>query len=193
MKKMISKAPLLASAALVVLLSACNEPAKPATDFSVEAEHANTAAGPKAIEGTAPVELPLDERKLSVTAVRECNLERANGKVFSGQPLEVSKGAAVILSGWVASADQKNVPATVDLRFVNTVDNRAWKTSTQTGGAREDVKKLLGGEAGFANPGYSVVLNASSMPTGTYRVYAVFREGEILKSCDNGRSITVID
>lgn len=180
----------LLSLATLSLLAACNDHSNPNVDFSPPANSSTAPAAAAAPTGTRPTELTLQERKLPLTSVRDCNLERANGKVFSGTPMTVARDASVVLSGWVADVQGGNVPATLDVRLVGNTDNRAWKAQAHTGGRRDDVKALLGGNAAFASPGFSVTLDASALPPGSYRAYVVFDGGAGMKSCDNGRAIT---
>lgn len=124
--------------------------------------------------------------------MRECNLERIDGRLFSATPIDVTKSDAIILSGWIASAETQDVPPEVSIRLVSITDNRAWSVSGKTGDSREDVRTLLGGDAAYAGAGFSVVLDPASMPADTYRLFAVFSAGGSLKSCDNGRSIRIL-
>lgn len=182
-------------AALITLgLAACSEPDRPANP---QAPTTPAAAGasvpqPAAPVGVAPTEIQLDERKLPLKPAKRCNLERANGTVFSGTPIEVSKSVPVLkFSGWVANSDSSSIPTDAHIRMVSIDDNRAWKVPFKTGGSRDDVVKLLGGDTAFANAGYSVNVDISNLPTGTYRLYAVFQEAGSLQACDNGRSVAV--
>ena len=179
----------LLSLAVASLLSACDDGSRPAVDFSPTPASSPAPAAPRI--GNRPAELSLQERRLPLTSVRECNLERANGTVFTGTPLPVARSASLVLSGWVVDAQRNSVPATVDVRLVGNTDNRAWKAQAHTGGRRDDVMKLLGGNAAYASPGFSVTLDPSALPPGTYRAYVVFDGGSGGKSCDNGRAITI--
>jgi len=172
------------------LLSACNEHSNPSVDFSPPPGATTANANPVRI-GERPAELSLAERRQPLTPVRDCNLERVNGTVFSGSPVTVARDASVVLSGWVADVQGGNVPATLDLRLVGSADNRAWKVQAHAGGRRDDVKALLGGNAAYASPAFAVTLDPSALPPGTYRAYVVFASGSEMKSCDNGRSIAL--
>lgn len=169
------------------LLVACNEPSKQ-TDFSPEADRSGDAPG---TAGIAASELVYDQRKVPLVAGGKCNLERANGKLFAGTPLEVPKGSLLTYVGWVANTDAMSIPASVDLRFV-AGDSRVWKATVQPGLARADVAALLGGDPAYAKPGFSATINIGSMPAGAYRSYIVFQDGEVLRSCDNGRAISIV-
>lgn len=177
------------SLAVSSLLAACNNGSRPAADFSAAPASVKAPATPRI--GDRPTELSLQERKLPLTSVRECNLERVNGKVFTGTPVAVARGASVVLSGWVVDAQRTSVPATLAVRLVGMTDNRAWKAEAHTGARRDDVKTLLGGNAAYASPGFAVTLDPSALPPGTYRAYVVFDGGSGTKSCDNGRGITI--
>ena len=189
--------PSVASVLSAALLAGCSEPQQPVPAGAPEESSPQVAAHTQAamdsaFAGIAPTELNIDERRLGLTPDKACNLERANGTVFSGTPVEVSKSApGLSLSGWVANKDQRTVPAAVDLRLISIDDNRAWKVGLKTGGKRDDVVALLGGDQAFANAGYSVSMTIAPLPVGTYRLYSVFGEAGALKVCDNGRSIVV--
>lgn len=172
------------------LLSACNDNSNPAVDFAPPAGSTSANANAPRI-GNRPAELSLEERRQPLTPVRECNLERVNGTVFAGAPVTVARNASVVLSGWVADVQGGNVPATLDVRLVGSADNRAWKVQAHTGGRRDDVKALLGGNAAYASPGFAVTLDPSALPPGSYRTYVVFAADSGAKSCDNGRALTL--
>jgi hypothetical protein len=172
-------------------LAACKEP-QSTVDFSPRPGEAGTVAQPGS-GGLVPAasEMSYAERQRPLAAGGKCNLERVNGAIFGGAPAVVSKAAPVALTGWIADIDAKTVPATIQLRFVATSDQRNWKANAATGEARNDVQALLGGDAAFAKTGYSAELDLAALPTGTYRVYAVFAQGQALRVCDNGRAIDV--
>ena len=175
--------------ALSALLAGCDDSSRTAADFSPIP--ASTSAPVAGHIGDRPTELSLRERRLPLTSVRECNLERVNGKIFTGTPVTVERSASVVLSGWVVDAARTTVPADLAVRLVGMSDNRAWKVSAHTGGRREDVRKLLGGNAAYANAGFAATLDPSALPPGTYRAYVVFDGGSGTRSCDNGRGITI--
>lgn len=177
-----------------VLLSGCSEPSQPAAVTEPTSGKEALTAPPTTNDLIVPAELSQDERRLPMVAVTSCNLERVNKIVFSGTPLEVSKAnGPARVSGWVADQGARTVPASGDLRMVGVQDNRAWKFGVRTGGNRDDVVKLLGGEAVYANAGYGGTVDFSDMPSGSYRMYAVFTGSDGLKVCDNGRSITLTE
>lgn len=169
------------SLATLTLLAACDDGSKPAANLPA----------PAAATTIRPTELSMKERDMPLNAVHECNLERVNGKAFTGAPATVARSGNVVLSGWVADAARGSVPATVELRMVDKSDNRTWKAAGRTGGARADVKALLGGDAALAKAGFAVTLDPSTLPPGTYRAYLVFDGDAGAKSCDNGRTITI--
>lgn len=181
----------------VLLLSAmmfgCTEPGKPPANPSPDApkpadpQAATSAAAPDSL---TPVEVPLEERRMTLVPEKNCNLERANTKVFTGIPIDVSKGSGpMLVSGWVANGQSASVPAQAELRLVSGTDSRAWKVSVKTGGKRDDVVKLLGGDSGYAGTGFVATVSVANLPVGQYRMYAVYTEAGSLKVCDNGRSI----
>jgi hypothetical protein len=182
----------LGTAILCLTLTSCKDLSSPVIDFSPLVEPSRQPAQDVKIGDAAPVEIALAERKLPLVAIRECNLERIDGQLFSTLPVDVAKSGSVTFSGWIASTEAKNVPGILQIRLVNVTDNRAWAIAGNTGQSREDVRKLLGGHGGYAGAGFSLKLDALSMPMGTYRLFTVFEEGNSLKSCDNGRSIRIL-
>ena len=185
----------------ILLLSAgmfgCTEPGKPAVNPSPDAPR---PAEPQAVaadlgpSSVAPVELSLEERRAILVPSKNCNLERANSKVFTGTPIDVSKASGqVTVSGWIANTQTASVPTQAQLRLVSSNDNRAWKADLTTGGKREDVVKLLGGDPGYSGSGFVSSVSVSNLPLGTYRMYLVSSEGDVLRVCDNGRSIAFND
>lgn len=178
---------------LAGVLSGCSEPKQPESSAAPAATTAS-ADGVQAAPGVAPVELNIDERRVPLSAAKACNLERADGVLFSAQPIEVSKAttSTMRLTGWLANVEQRTVPGLAELRLTST-DKRVWRVAIETGGKRDDVMALLGGDAAFANPGFSATVNIGSLPVNSYRVYLVFAEGEAFRSCDNGRAIVIKD
>jgi hypothetical protein len=174
--------------AIIAALAACNDDSREAADFSPGTQE--TPAPPAEPAGTAPAELSQEERSLPLVAGGECNLERLDGERFAGEPMK-APAATVNLSGWLADTRSRQIPQSFELRMVEAQSNRAWKVQGQTGTEREDVQALLGGEPGFAHAGYSVAVDTSALPQGTYRMYVVFDGGSGLVSCDNGRSLVV--
>lgn len=170
-------------------LSACKEPQPPA-DFTPEPGQAAMTAGSDPLVD-APVELTYDERRVALVPGLRCNLERVNGTRFEGKPITVSKSGMVRFAGWMADADAKQVPPEFDLRLVNTANQRVWKATARTGGARSDVQTLLGGDAAFAATGYALELDPTQLPDGTYRLYSVLQKDGKAFVCDNGRAVTV--
>ena len=176
------------------MLFGCTEPGKPPVNSSPDAPRPADpqAAAPAPTDSLAPVEVPLEERRAKLLPEKNCNLERADNKVFTGAPIEVSKASGQVrVSGWLANGQTAAVPAEAELRLVSGADNRAWKVAIKTGGKRDDVVKLLGGDPGYASSGFVVTVSVSSLPMGPYRMYTVFNESGSLKACDNGRSILI--
>jgi len=173
--------------ATALLLCACKEPSKPA-DFAAEPDQAAIKAAP---QGVAPVEVLAEEAKQPLAPVKECNLERANGQTFGAQPVAVAADATITLTGWLADAAARRAPGTFEVRMVHQGESHNFKVPAKTGGARPDVRTLLGGDAGFSSTGYSLAINPSALPTGPYRLYVVFQGADGLKVCDNGRAIEI--
>lgn len=180
---------------LVCVLTACSEPADKQVDFSVPADQNAASSAPADYpSGTVlPAQISYEDRRVPLVATKECNLERANGVVFAGEPITASRAGPLRLSGWVADTEQNIIPATADLRFTGTADNRAWKVAIQPGSKRDDVVALLGGNTAFANSGYGVEVDVRGLPAGSYRMFVVYSAGSGRKSCDNGRSIVITD
>ena len=190
--RMVSAKRWLGVAVLGFALPACGNFSSPVIDFSPVVEQSGQPTHEPKTGDSAPVEIALAERKRPLVAIRECNLERIDGQLFSALPVEVAKSDSVTLSGWIASTEAKSVPGILQIRLVNVTDNRAWAIAGDTGQSRDDVRKLLGGDGAYAGAGFSLKLDASSIPEGTYRLFTVFEEGDSLKSCDNGRSIRIL-
>lgn len=179
---------LLAPVALLTMLAACNDASHDATDFSPEDKQVATQP---ATGGSVPTELSQQERSLALSPVSECNLERLDGERFAGVPIKVQPTDTMNLVGWVADSTSQTVPESFELRMIGVDSNRAWKVQGHTGDARQDVQELLGGAAGYANPGFSVEVTPAPLPHDTYRMYVVFPGTSGLLSCDNGRSVTI--
>lgn len=172
-------------------LAACKEP-QPTADFSPDPAQAatNAAAADGGLAGT-PTELTFDERRAAMQAGGRCNLEYVNGTKFVGQPVNVSKGAPMQLAGWIADVDAKSVPASFDLRLVNTGDQRTWRIAATAGETRADVQAMLGGDAALSATGFMLESDLAALPDGAYRAYLVFAKNGALVACDNGRALVV--
>lgn len=186
-----------ASALLVTaLLTGCNDKA-PATDEtpSAPAAAASTVTTPPpavVVDPTLPVELSLTERRAVTTPAKTCNIETVGGNKFTAGTVEVQKGApAVQVNGWLADADQHNVPATAYLQLDSADKAHGWRVAFKTGVKRNDVIKNMGGDAAYASAGYSALANLGSLPSGSYHTFIVFGDVGALKACDNGRTISV--
>ncbi len=177
---------------LSTMMFGCTEPGKPPANPSPDAPRSADpqAMASAATDSLAPVEVPLEERRATLVPEKNCNLERADNKVFTGAPIAVSKASGQVrVSGWLANGQTASVPAQAELRLVSSTGNRAWKASLNTGGKRDDVVKLLGGDPGYAGSGFVASVSVSNLPADQYRMYMVFNEGGSFKVCDNGRSI----
>ena len=144
-----------------------------------------------AFGATAPNELTYDQRRERLLPAQDCNLERANGAVFNGSPVQLRAGETLQLSGWVADKASGVVPGEASLRMVRPEDSRAWTVAIEPASERSDVQALLGGDAAFAASGFSVVIDTSGLPAGKYRVYTVYQREGNLMSCDNGRAFAI--
>lgn len=177
------------------LLFGCTEPGKPPANPSPDAPRPadpQTVAPAAGTDALVPVEVLLEERRATLLPEKNCNLERTDNKVFTGTPIEVSKASGQVrVSGWVANGQSASVPAQAELRLISGADSRAWKVGFNTGGKRDDVVKLLGGDPGYSGSGFVATVSVSNLPAGQYRMYMVFNEGGSLKVCDNGRSMLV--
>src|SRR5690606_34329404 len=156
----------VSTAMLVCVLTACSEPTDKQVDFSVPAgQNAASSASADYPGGTVlPAQVSYEDRRVPLVATKECNLERANGVVFAGEPISASRAEPLRLSGWVADTERNIVPEAADLRFTGIADNRAWKVAIQPGSKREDVVALLGGNIAFANSGYGVEVDVRGLP-----------------------------
>ena len=91
----------------------------------------------------------------------------------------------------MADRELGSIPGEAELRLISATDNRAWEAKVSPALPRADVQKLLGGNVAYANPGYSVTLDVSGLPSGRYRLYTVFPSSDELRACDNGRVISI--
>ena len=186
----------LSTASIMILaLAGCTEPEKttPVTDGTQQKPGEELAdSREEGFGAEAPLELSLDERRIKLTASKNCNLERVNSTLFAGTPIEVSKVPAIMkLTGWVANDSAASVPREAALRLIGAGSNRAWKVAVQTGGQRDDVVKLLGNDPGYAGAGYAVTVDVGQMPADTYRIYTVFGPADDMRVCDNGRAVVI--
>lgn len=179
-----------------VLLLGCSEPSappvNPPTNDPIHERAQPADAGISDTAAMSPAELTAAERNIPLLPGKDCNLERVNDEVFAGIPIKVPAGSTqVSVSGWLADTESANIPERAQLRLVSDQDHRAWKVDFNTGRKREDVLKLLGGNPSYSGAGFMVPLSVANLPTGTYRVYTVFKADDNLKVCDNGRSIAL--
>ncbi|KGQ20804.1 hypothetical protein LF41_11 [Lysobacter dokdonensis DS-58] len=181
-----TRSPLLLSIPLCVLaLGACKPTDKP-VDF--------TPTGPQAGKVERAGLLQPSALLPSQSAIQgsggRCNIERIDPGTFGPTPLPISKAKPVRVVGWFADTELKVVPATVELRLVD--DQHAWKIAVTPNLPRSDVQGVLGGDTAYAATGYAAVVDFSTVPDGTYRLFTVFtRQRQASFACDNGRQVTI--
>ena len=174
-------------AALVLACGACREPNAP-VDVA-----AAPAATPAAVAegGSASAAAPVASAYAAQTAFvadTMCNVEFLGDQAFGASPLVLSAPAQ--LRGWLGDG-QGATPASVELRFANADDAVHAQLPVRLGEPRDDVVSSFPGKPGLANSGFSVAMDPSVLPTGTWHVYLVYTGNGTPKACDNGRSITV--
>lgn len=193
MKTVAMKVPTILYFVMIGLLAGCQKP----PETSVRPDTGTAAKPmPATVEnfGVSPTQLGDAERSLKLVPITTCNLERLDGVAFTVEPTQISRTSDQIrLSGWLANADQQTVPPAAQIRLNNTETHSVWRVGVETGGKRDDVMTLLGGNPAFATPGFSVVINTQDLPAGRYRAYIVFPEGNVTKVCDNGRTLNLQD
>lgn len=176
------KSLLLAPAALALLLSACTEPQAPApveqSPASVQPEPAESApALPKA----NALDAAAKEQPLVVAG--ECNIESAAGQLFTGTSLPVDDKSKLKITGWLKPGADGAAIAEPALRIESADKSQIWQHPVRLSVARDDVA-VNGAAAGF-----ELDVDASDIPTGNYHLYLVFKGGQGLGSCDNGRYV----
>ena len=175
----------------LLLLAACSEPNPPAQADDAAAAPAASNPATDAAFGSVPlVELTYDQRREPLLPAKDCNLERADGAVFTGEPARIAAGSALQLSGWVADRAAGTVPKEAYVRLVG-ADSRVWRVAVQPQLKRADVQALLGGDDAFASAGYSATLDTARLPAGNYRMYTVYQGTGGLMACDNGRALVI--
>ena len=174
-------------AVLVLACGACREPNVPVDGAAAP------AATPAAVAGgaSAPAAAPVASAYAAETpfaADTLCNIEFLGDQAFGSPALVLSEPAQ--LRGWLGDG-QGGTPASVELRFANADDFVQAQLPVRLGEPRDDVVSAFPGKSGLANSGFSIAMDPSVLPAGTWHVYLVYTGNGTPKACDNGRTITV--
>lgn len=179
MKRM---SPLLAPAALALLLSACTEP-----QTTAPAEQAPAAAQPEPAESASALPraalLDAAAKDQPLVVAGECKIESAAEQAFTGTSLPVDDKTKLKVTGWLKPGADGAVIAEPALRIESADKSQVWQHPIQLSIARDDVA------ANGAAAGFELVVDASDVPAGDYHLYLVFKSGQGLGSCDNGRYV----
>lgn len=186
-----SRRALVTALAAACVLTACKEPSPP-IDFAPMPAANVTIYGLPVPTDKSPVEMGVAERTVPLRKGGPCNFERIGTTPVGVQPFALSKANPAVVEGWIVDTEAKNVPRNVHLRFVlMNGTGQTWKSPVAANLEREDVQKLVGGDARYRMSGYSTQIDFATLPDGLYRTYAVFVRNDVLFVCDNGRAITL--
>ncbi len=182
---------LMASGLTALVLTACSPPdgenaAPPAQPAATDAAATETAPAAEEAKPALPTPTLLDAARTaeSIVVAGKCNIESADGRMFSAEPLVIENKASAKVTGWLLANEQGAAPAEPVLRIESSDKSQVWQLPLQLVIARDD----LGGSAG-ATPGFEAAFDASTIPAGRYHLYLAFRGESALMACDNGRHV----
>lgn len=174
--------PLLAPAALVLLLSACTEPqtAAPVEQSPATAQPEPTESAP-VLPKPALLDAAAKDQPLVVAG--ECNIESVAGQGFANASLTVDDKSKLKVTGWLKSGADGAAIAEPALRIESADKSQIWQHPIQLTIVRDDVP------ANGAATGFELTVDASGVPAGNHHLYLVFKGAQGLGACDNGRRI----
>lgn len=188
--------PIVISAAVALLLAGCSEPAgtgaanapspaPTAQPAPADAANTGTAATPKPA-AAAPQRLPLEALQKTLRPSTTCNLEYLGDTLLGAEAVQAGT-RSLTFKGWLGNeAGAVEQPA---LRFETADDKSAvWAVPITLGEKRDDVVASTG-KAAFANAGFNVEVDASTLPPGRYHLYLAHESGDAVDVCDNGRYV----
>jgi hypothetical protein len=79
------------------------------------------------------------------------------------------------------------VPESLKLRLRLEGSPRVWQVEAKTGQERDGVATLHG--VAFLHSGYRVEIDPSTLPAGSYRVYAALPQADGVRFCGTGATI----
>lgn len=128
---------------------------------------ASAKAPPAPATGTFAV-IPAEQLQHVTRTTANCNLDAVDGKPAGSNPVE--RAADATFSGWAGDAENKTVPARLELVLTG---NQDFALETPTGMPRPDVATVQK-IAAFVTSGYSVKANLSAVPAGDYGVTLLY-------------------
>lgn len=181
------------AAGVLATLAACKpstpEATAPAATDTPAPAATPVAPKPRAVGGLVPAELDGQARKIAMVPMQACGLDRVNGAPFPSTPVEVAATAPIRLAGWFADIDGQSVPESLMLRLRLEGTPRVWQVEAKTGVERDGVATLHG--ATFLHSGYRVEIDPSTLPAGSYRLFAALPQGDGVRFCGTGATIVL--
>lgn len=184
MQNQLSKAAF--SAALLVVLAACNRQAETPVAPSTATAPEPAAAAPR------PVSMRATEARITTGAQqnKSCNIERANGTLFWPDQPRVSRAQTIEIGGWIVDEDTKSVPSGVKLRLQTANGLSAWEQDITERVERADVAMNLKEDA-YLKAGFKVKIDVPELAPGDYVIYLAFDDAGSEAICGIGRRITL--
>lgn len=187
------RARLAGALALTIALSGCGAdqpPAQGETPAPVPGATATapTAGQPATAAATVPTWKPLNE-VVAGTATSNCHIDSLAG-VENKTEAHLQQGAALAVSGWLATQAGDAVPATASVRVEDGSNGRVWEVPIATFTPRPDVAQAAG-KPGLANSGFAVSIDTHEFPKAAKHVYLAFSQDGKDFICDGGHQVII--
>ena len=140
-----------------------------------------------------PVRLvPGEARRAAFDMTAHCNLDRAGGQPLEGAPVDVSKAAPVLFTGWLVDPRRGNAGSDLRLVIAGTEAGMpAWTSRSVVRKANPGALAARGYDAGMLESSFAFLVDMQDVAPGTYYAYVVFDEASGGAVCDPGRRIRV--
>jgi hypothetical protein len=173
------------------LVAACKEPnSAPAQGAAPSSAQAATASTP-ANAGLRPQELGADASKAELKPDTLCNLERIDNELLgSSVPFTPADLHHAVLTGWMGDESSKALPHDTALMIRQIGSGRVWQLPLDLTVQRADVATATGAAA-LKMSGFTLDVDFSALPPGSYRMVLVHDRDGGRYACDNGRDLKI--
>lgn len=117
-----------------------------------------------------------------------CVLASINGMNFD-RTVTLSHGTVIGLGGWLIDKMSQTAPEQAWVVLAGEGAPESYQVPIRLREKRPDVSQFFGGVAGYTNSGFIVDIASTGLPAGNYRLYIVFKHGDVYYTCDNGRQL----
>lgn len=135
-----------------------------------------------------PLPLAAGKQQHAFHGANSCVLASINGMNFD-KAVTLSPGAVIGLGGWLIDKMSQTVPEQAWVVLAGDGSTGSYQVPIRLREKRPDVSQFFGGVTGYTNSGFIVDIASTGLPAGNYRLYIVFKHGDVYYTCDNGRQL----